>query len=140
MNYYDIYKLVKSEDLNHHGTLFAGRMSEWFVESCFIAAANEYRHPENLVCVKVHELNFNSPIKKGDIIHIQTKICYVGKTSLTAYGKVIRNDDDRILVDGFLTFVCIDDKGVKMPHNLVLDKVKNEEDLKLIEKVKSFRG
>ncbi|NTU75550.1 MAG: acyl-CoA thioesterase, partial [Anaerolineaceae bacterium] len=31
--------LVKSEDLNHHGTLYAGRTAEWFVESGFIAAA-----------------------------------------------------------------------------------------------------
>ena len=29
-------RLVKSEDLNHHGTLFAGRTAEWFVESGFI--------------------------------------------------------------------------------------------------------
>ncbi len=26
-------RFVKSEDLNHHGTLFAGRTSEWFVET-----------------------------------------------------------------------------------------------------------
>jgi hypothetical protein len=29
-------RLVKSEDLNHHGTLFAGRTAEWFVESGFL--------------------------------------------------------------------------------------------------------
>ena len=34
-NYYTT-RLVKSEDLNHHGTLFAGRMSEWFVEEARI--------------------------------------------------------------------------------------------------------
>ena len=33
------HRLVKGEDLNHHGTLFAGRSAEWFVESGFIAAA-----------------------------------------------------------------------------------------------------
>ena len=33
-------RLVKSEDLNHHGTLFAGRTAEWFVESGFIAATS----------------------------------------------------------------------------------------------------
>ncbi|MDP2989667.1 MAG: hypothetical protein Q8O57_03775 [Kiritimatiellota bacterium] len=36
--------LVKSEDLNHHGTLYAGRTAEWFVESGFIAAAS-LTHP-----------------------------------------------------------------------------------------------
>lgn len=43
------YHLVKSEDLNHHGTLFAGRGAEWFVESGFIAAANLV-NPKNLIC------------------------------------------------------------------------------------------
>jgi len=139
MNYYNIYKLVKGEDLNHHDTLFAGRMTEWFVESCFITAANEYKHPENLVCVKIHELNFNTPIRKGDIINIQSKICFAGKTSLTVYGKVIRNNDDKILVDGYITFVCIDENGCKMPHNLILDEPNTEEDIKLINKIKSFK-
>ena len=34
---YRTYHLVKSEDLNHHGTLYAGRNAEWFVEAGFIA-------------------------------------------------------------------------------------------------------
>ena len=33
MPIYKTYHLVKSEDLNHHGTLYAGRNAEWFVES-----------------------------------------------------------------------------------------------------------
>lgn len=41
MNRAKISRLVKSEDLNHHGTLFAGRMSEWFVEACSISGAIE---------------------------------------------------------------------------------------------------
>lgn len=139
MNYYDIYKLVKSEDLNHHGTLFAGRMSEWFVESCFITTAIEYKHPENLVCVKVQELNFYTPIRKGDIIHIQSKICLLGKTSLTVYGKVTRNNDEKVLVDGYLTFVCIDENGCKMNHSLVMNPPTSEEDIKLEAKAKSFK-
>ena len=139
MNYYNIYKLVKSEDLNHHGTLFAGRMAEWFVESCFISAANDYKHPENLVCVKIHELNFNTPVRKGDIINIQSKVCLAGKTSLTVYGKVLRGDDNTVLVDGYLTFVCIDENGNKMNHNLVLDTPISEEDLKIVNKAKSFK-
>ena len=45
--------LIKSEDLNHHGTLYAGRSAEWLVESGFIAAAN-LTSPENIVCLKIH--------------------------------------------------------------------------------------
>lgn len=139
MRYYDTYKLVKSEDLNHHGTLFAGRMSEWFVESCFISVANEYKHPENLVCIKVHELKFMSPIRKGDIINIKSKIVSVGNTSILVYGKVTRNDSEEILVEGFLTFVCIDSNGAKMKHNLVVDEPNTKENLILLEKVKNLK-
>ncbi len=139
MRYYDTYKLVKSEDLNHHGTLFAGRMSEWFVESCFISVANEYKHPENLVCIKVHEIKFMAPIKKGDIINIKSKIVSVGTTSILAYGKVTRNGNEDILVEGFLTFVCVDEYGVKMKHNLIIDEANTEDDVELIEKIKKLK-
>ena len=54
-------RLVKSEDLNHHGTLFAGRSAEWFVEAGFIAAASVLP-PKNIVCVKIHGLTFTKPI------------------------------------------------------------------------------
>ena len=137
MEYYDTHRLVKSEDLNHHGTLFAGRMTEWFVESCFITVANEYKHPENLVCLKVHEVKFSKPIRKGDIINIKSKIIYAGKTSLTVYGKVLR--DSNTIVEGFLTFVCVDKDGVKMPQNLVLQVPRTEEDIKLLERVNNLR-
>ncbi|MDP4267148.1 MAG: acyl-CoA thioesterase, partial [Bacteroidota bacterium] len=50
-------RLVKSEDLNHHGTLFAGRTAEWFVECGFISAA-ELVGAEQIVCLKIHGMYF----------------------------------------------------------------------------------
>ena len=32
------HHFVKTEDLNHHGTLYAGRTAEWFVEVGLMAA------------------------------------------------------------------------------------------------------
>ncbi len=131
MEFYNNYKLVKSEDLNHHGTLFAGRLAEWFVESSFITAANVYKHPENLVCLKVHELKFIKPIQKGSIVNIQSKIVKAGNTSIIIYAKVMKNDCEAPCVEGFITFVCVNEKGNKMPHNLVI-----EEDKELLLKLK----
>jgi acyl-CoA hydrolase len=37
---YVIHRHVKGQDLNPHGTLFAGRGAEWFVEAGLIAAAS----------------------------------------------------------------------------------------------------
>ena len=50
--------LVKGEDLNHHGTLFAGRAAEWFVESGFLAAA-AWVPAENIVLVKINSMTFS---------------------------------------------------------------------------------
>jgi acyl-CoA hydrolase len=131
--------LVKSEDLNHHGTLFAGRMAEWFVEGTFVAAASLYGNPENIVCVKLHGLKFAGPATKGDIITLKTSVVNTGTTSLTVYGKVSRIDSDDILVDGFVTFVCVDQEGRKMPHNIVLPEPQDEEGKKLREAAKALR-
>lgn len=131
-------RLVKSEDLNHHGTLFAGRMAEWFVEGCFIAAATLQGNPENIVCVKLHGLKFSKPAKKGQIIKLTTKVVKVGTSSLTVYGKVTGVNDEIIGVDGFITFVCVDENGKKMSHHITVPEPTTEEDKKLLEMAKSL--
>ncbi len=90
MNRVKISRLVKSEDLNHHGTLFAGRMAEWFVEACFICGAKETERPENIVCINVHGLRFTEPGNKGDIINLESYVVRAGRTSFTVYGKIIQ--------------------------------------------------
>ena len=140
MKTYTMSKLVKSEDLNHHGTLFAGRMAEWFIEGAFIAAASTYKNPDNMVCLKMHGLKFTCPVQKGAIITLETKVIYTGNTSMTVYGKVVKNGDiEKVIVDGFTTFICVDEDGKKMPHNIVLQEPENEEEAKLREYAKNLK-
>lgn len=49
--------LVKGEDLNHHGTLYAGRGVEWMVEAGFIASSLA-TESENIVCMRINSYNF----------------------------------------------------------------------------------
>lgn len=139
MKSHKMSRLIKSEDLNHHGTLFAGRMAEWFVEGTFIAAASAYGNPNNIVCVKLHGLRFGTPGRKGDIIELETKVVYTGTTSITVHGKVTRNEEPAALVEGFTTFVCVDENGRKMPHNLVQPQPDNEEEKQLIIRAKELK-
>ena len=131
-------RLIKSEDLNHHGTLFAGRMAEWFVEGSFIAASRMFGDPNSVVCLKLHGLKFGTPAHKGDIIELETKVVTVGNTSITVYGKVTRNESSAILVDGFTTFVCVDEDGKKMLHHLPKPEAETEEDTLLIARAKEL--
>lgn len=134
-----ISRLVKSEDLNHHGTLFAGRGAEWFVEACFICGAKVTQKPENIVCVNIHGLTFKIPGNKGDIINLETRIAKTGRTSFTIYGKMTKNNSKEILSDGFITFVFVDENSKTIPHNIVLEGPIDEEDIKIRERAKNLK-
>lgn len=138
-NFTTISKLVRPENLNHHGTLFAGVTSMWFVESSFIEASRVYGDPSKIVCIKVHGMKFIRPGNNGDILEIKSILAHVGKTSLTIYTKIyLRNTNDQ-LVDGFVTFVTIDENGKSMPHGIKYEKPSEGEGLTLWNEVERLK-
>ena len=115
-----ISHLVKQEHLQHHGTLFAGQMAEWMVETCFIAACRFVGKPEDVVCAQVHGLQFMKPINNGDIIEIKARIALVGTSSMTVYGQACCADDKAPRVLGMATFVTVDKLGKPYAHGFSL--------------------
>lgn len=132
-------RLVKSEDLNHHGTLFAGRVAEWFVETCFICGAKITGRPQNIVCLKIHGLTFTEPARRGDVLNLEARIAKAGRTSFVVYGKITKNNSDHILSDGFITFVFVDENGKPIPHNIVLGDPVDEEDEQIRKRAESLK-
>ncbi|MDR2009887.1 MAG: acyl-CoA thioesterase [Bacteroidales bacterium] len=130
-------RLVKSEDLNHHGTLFAGRSAEWFVESGFIAAAS-LLNPKNIVCLKIHGMQFSNPVQAGEILKFSSKIVYTGRTSLIAYINVTKEGEDKIFVEGFITFIHVNENTSPTIHNIEIQP-KTEEDLKLFKQASGLK-
>jgi acyl-CoA hydrolase len=131
-------RLVKSEDLNHHGTLFAGRTAEWFVESGFLAATS-LLNPQSVVCLNIHGMFFTRPARSGDILRFSSAIVYTGKTSLTVYVHVEKRGEEKHLVDGFVTFIHVDENTRPFPHYLVIEPI-NEEEKRLYETAKAIRA
>jgi len=130
-------RLVKSEDLNHHGTLFAGRTAEWFVESGFIAATS-LLNPQSVVCLKIHGMFFTKPAKSGDVLKFSSKVVYLGKSSITVYVNVIKRGVEKPLVDGFVTFIHVDENTKPSPHFIVINPI-TDEDKSLYEAAKELR-
>lgn len=130
------HHLVKGEDLNHHGTLFAGRGAEWFVESGFVAASN-MTNPENTVCLNIHGLLFTRPVVKGSIIRYESKVVYTGRTSIVVYVKVMLSKNEDFVLDGFMTFIHVNKEGRSTPHGLVVEPV-SAEDIALNERAKAL--
>ncbi|MBF0361742.1 MAG: acyl-CoA thioesterase [Oligoflexia bacterium] len=112
--------LVKYSDLNHHGTLFAGKMSEWLVETSFIAAARFLGRPEDIVCIQVHGIKFTKPARRGDLVEIQTQVGHVGKKSITVIAKAYLNTNVEVVIDCSATFVSVDQNGHSYEHGLKL--------------------
>jgi acyl-CoA hydrolase len=138
INEYPTHRLVKSEDLNHHGTLYAGRSAEWFVESGFVSASSLI-NPRYIICLKIHGMYFSSPVKPGECICYTSKIVYAGKTSLTAYVKVTRvNNPSSIIVDGFISFVHVDDNTKPRAHGIIIEP-ETDEDIRLNKEAAELR-
>ena len=129
-------RLIKSEDLNHHGTLFAGRCSEWFVEAGFIAVASVLP-PNNIVCLKIHGLSFTKPLSSGEIASFESKIIQTGRTSLKVYVALKPRSQDEPVVKGFITFVHIDNNGKAIPHGFDLE-LTDPDDLELNRQAKNL--
>jgi acyl-CoA hydrolase len=130
-------RLVKSEDLNHHKTLFAGRTAEWFVEAGFLSAA-KLVDPQWIVCLKIHGMYFTQPVRAGQILNFTSKIVYTGRSSMVSYIQVTRNGSEEPFVRGFITFIYVDENTKPAAHNIEIAP-KTEEDIDLYEKAKNLK-
>lgn len=119
--------LVKSEDLNHHGTLYAGRCAEWTVEAGFIAVAYEL-NPVSIVCLQIHGLEFLQPVHAGHIIRFSSQIIRTGRSTLTVYIEVCDSRDQKTITsDAFITFCHVDQDTKAQPHGLVFEPANERE-------------
>lgn len=116
--------LVTSNDLNHHGTLYAGRMAEWVVEVGFLTTRAALRcSPDHLVCLRIHDLDFRHRVEKGASLRLRGEVVYVGRTSVTVHVEAAPFQPDgteAISTDALLTYVHIVE-GEARPHGLKVE-------------------
>ncbi|HQO10689.1 MAG TPA: hotdog domain-containing protein [Clostridiales bacterium] len=135
---YTTHHLVKSEDLNHHGTLFAGRSAEWFVESAFIAASTLLK-PKNILCRKIHSLSFMRPVYPGSTVCLRSRVVYTGRSSIVVYVDFfLINDFNNLIANGYVTFVNVDENAKPLAHGITLD-LTNDEERKLSDTAANFK-
>ena len=74
--------LVKSEDLNHHRTLYAGRCVEWCVQMAYVAAENCFDQARPLVFMSIRSLSMRTPAQLGEIIQFAGRVDYIGESTI----------------------------------------------------------
>lgn len=134
MKKFETYRFVKKEDLNHHGTLFAGRAAEWFVETGLMCTATVVP-AENIVLVNIDQMSFTKPVELGDLIKCEAEAAYAGRTSFIVHILFTVAGEKR--VEGFISYVNVNENGKAVPHNIELD-LKDDELKALNERAKKF--
>lgn len=138
MKIYETLHLVKSEDLNHHGTLFAARGAAWLIETGFATAACEHGDTDEVVLRSLQNVSYSKPVKSGSIVRFTGRVVYAGSTSLIVAVTARDNITDELAIEGYAVFVTIDkDTAKKKQHNVVLDETTDEEELRLREKAQN---
>lgn len=127
--------IVLNQDLNHHQTLYGGRTAEWFIQAGLMATCR-WTPPQDTVCAHLHGLGFAVPVQLGETVTFVGRAVLAGRTSILTHVDVTVGD--RAIMDGFLTFVIVDDAGRPRPHGMSLDPV-TELDRELQQQAREIR-
>ena len=110
--------LCKTSDVGFHGNLFGGILLAWLDEAGAALSA-EFTETGKVVTKHISEVNFQSPVRPGQLIKIYGKIMKVGKTSLTieveARRHSIYNGTQKPVCKCQMVFVRIDGDGEAVP-------------------------
>lgn len=138
MKRYRSSHMVRMENLNHHGNLYAGQGIEWMVETSFIVVCTEYGDPQGLLYKNTHKFDFYKTVNPGDIITYEGVIVRAGRTSLTLRVGLYNEKTGDLHAEGFTTFVSVDENNHAVPHGMVLDEPADEEERRWREEAESF--
>ncbi|NTV61680.1 MAG: acyl-CoA thioesterase [Chlorobiaceae bacterium] len=112
------YKLVLPEHLNHYGFLFGGNLLKWIDEIAYIAVTLDYPGC-NFVTVGMDKVEFRKSIRGGSILCFVTEQGKAGITSVeygvNVFKKSIETGERVLTFSTSITFVCVDEKGMKKP-------------------------
>ena len=104
------------------------------MEAGFIAAAN-LLPPQFILCLKIHGMEFTRPVHSGETICMNSTVVFTGRSRLISY---VRAEVKRELaVDGFITFVYVDEAGKSRPHGIVIE-AHSPEEIALQERAKAL--
>jgi len=110
--------ICKTSDVGFHGNLFGGQLLAW-IDEAGAALSAEFAETSRVVTKHISEVNFQSPVRPGQIIRLYGLIKKVGRTSLTieveARRHSIHNGTHKPVCRCQMVFVRIDGDGEAVP-------------------------
>jgi uncharacterized protein (TIGR00369 family) len=110
-------QLMQPEHANLRGDVHGGWIMKLVDEAGALAAM---RHAQaRVVTVAIDQMRFHEPIRIGDVVILESEVCYVGRTSMEACVQVIAENPvtgQRTRTNtAFLVYVALDEDGRPRP-------------------------
>ena len=110
-------ELVLPNDTNTFGNLMGGRLMYWMDIAAALAGAKHCNVP--VVTASVDNISFTSPIKLGNVVHIEAKVSRTFNSSMEVHMKVWGEDALQQYKyksnEAYYTFVSLDPNGKPRP-------------------------
>lgn len=121
-------ELVLPNDTNLLGNLLGGRLMHWIDIAGAMAAS---RHSNKVVAtVSVDNLEFRHPVRMGELVMLNAKLTWVGKSSMEVlvkvYGENLKTGAVILTNTAYLTFVALDDTGRPTPAPALYPETEEE--------------
>jgi uncharacterized protein (TIGR00369 family) len=110
-------QLVMPHQTNHLGTLFGGVALGLMDQAAFVAASRVAR--TTVVTVSLDRIDFQVPVRAGELIEAVARVARVGRTSLTVdvelWAEDLLSADRRRATGGRFVFVAVGPDGRPTP-------------------------
>lgn len=124
-------ELVLPNDTNLLGNLLGGTLMHWIDLAGAMAATKHSRR--TVATVAVDSIDFRHPARKGEIVTINAKLTWVGRTSMEvlirAYAENPLTGKTILANKAFFTFVALDEEGKPTPVPPLMPETEEEKKL-----------
>ncbi len=121
-------ELVLPNDTNTFGNLMGGRLMYWMDIAAALAAMKHCAAP--VVTASVDNISFETPIKLGNVVHIEAKVTRAFNSSMEVHMNVWGEDAIHQYKyksnEAYYTFVSLDPNGKPRPVNKVIPESPDE--------------
>lgn len=124
-------EIVLPNDTNIFGNLMGGRLMYWMDIAAAIAAGKHCNAP--VMTASVDNISFKTPIKLGNVVHIEAQITRAFNTSMEVFLKVWGEDPLHQYRyesnEAYFTFVALDPNGKPRPVPAAVPESESENKL-----------
>ena len=124
-------ELVLPNDTNTFGNLMGGRLMYWMDIAAALAAMKHAGAP--VVTASVDNISFESPIRLGNVVHIEARVSRAFNTSMEVYLKVSGEDALQQTKyksnEAYYTFVALGPDGKAVPVYSLVPETEEEQKL-----------